>query len=148
MRQLDFRKEKTIFLPFWACAFGVKSSPREKRERRAKLCRELKRSGPAPAAKIRPGSAVAGRKEAAEEETKGAEISASVFEGTPYGPRSTHLGEVAEWSIVPDSKSGVPARVPRVRIPPSPPSFAPRTRCYGWQAILTSARGRGIAKKN
>jgi hypothetical protein len=32
-------------------------------------------------------------------------------------------GEVAEWSIVPDSKSGVPARVPRVRIPPSPPFF-------------------------
>ncbi len=32
-------------------------------------------------------------------------------------------GEVAEWPIVPDSKSGVPVRVPWVRIPPSPPVF-------------------------
>src|ERR1700733_14597296 len=30
-------------------------------------------------------------------------------------------GEVAEWSNVPDSKSGVRVSVPRVRIPPSPP---------------------------
>ena len=30
-------------------------------------------------------------------------------------------GEVAEWSNVPDSKSGVGATLPRVRIPPSPP---------------------------
>jgi seryl-tRNA synthetase len=30
-------------------------------------------------------------------------------------------GEVAEWSNVPDSKSGVGASLPRVRIPPSPP---------------------------
>ncbi len=30
-------------------------------------------------------------------------------------------GEVAEWSNVRDWKSRVPARVPRVRIPPSPP---------------------------
>src|SRR6185295_7018739 len=30
-------------------------------------------------------------------------------------------GEVAEWSIAADSKSVVPARVPGVRIPPSPP---------------------------
>src|SRR5262249_25260422 len=30
------------------------------------------------------------------------------------------------WSIAPDSKSGVPARVPGVRIPPSPPTiFSP-----------------------
>jgi hypothetical protein len=28
---------------------------------------------------------------------------------------------VAEWSNVPDSKSGVGATLPRVRIPPSPP---------------------------
>jgi hypothetical protein len=28
---------------------------------------------------------------------------------------------VAEWSNVPDSKSGVVATLPRVRIPPSPP---------------------------
>ncbi len=32
------------------------------------------------------------------------------------------FGEVAEWSNVPDSKSGVLSKVPRVRIPPSPPS--------------------------
>ena len=31
------------------------------------------------------------------------------------------VGEVAEWSNVPDSKSGVVATSPRVRIPPSPP---------------------------
>jgi hypothetical protein len=30
-------------------------------------------------------------------------------------------GEVAEWSNVPDSKSGVGLRPPWVRIPPSPP---------------------------
>ena len=30
-------------------------------------------------------------------------------------------GEVAEWTNVPDSKSGVLATVPWVRIPPSPP---------------------------
>ena len=32
-------------------------------------------------------------------------------------------GEVAEWSNVPDSKSGVGASLPWVRIPPSPPFF-------------------------
>ncbi len=31
-------------------------------------------------------------------------------------------GEVAEWSIAPHSKCGVLARVPGVRIPPSPPA--------------------------
>ena len=41
-------------------------------------------------------------------------------------------GEVAEWSNVPDSKSGVGLRPPWVRIPPSPPphskpGFAQRT---------------------
>ena len=34
---------------------------------------------------------------------------------------STVPGEVAEWSNVPDSKSGVRVSVPWVRIPPSPP---------------------------
>ena len=35
----------------------------------------------------------------------------------------THrFGEVAEWSNVPDSKSGVGSNLPRVRIPPSPPN--------------------------
>src|SRR5690606_4434632 len=37
----------------------------------------------------------------------------------PYHLRPT--GEVAEWSNVPDSKSGVRVSVPWVRIPPSPP---------------------------
>ena len=37
-------------------------------------------------------------------------------------------GEVAEWSNVPDSKSGVGATLPRVRIPPSPPE-ARKARC-------------------
>jgi hypothetical protein len=35
-------------------------------------------------------------------------------------------GEVTEWSKVHDWKSCVPARVPRVRIPPSPPLFLGR----------------------
>ena len=35
---------------------------------------------------------------------------------------NSRFGEVAEWSNVPDSKSGVLSKVPRVRIPPSPPN--------------------------
>ena len=35
--------------------------------------------------------------------------------------RSTHPGEVAEWSNAPDSKSGMRFSASRVRIPPSPP---------------------------
>ncbi len=35
--------------------------------------------------------------------------------------RAEPRGEVAEWSIAPHSKCGVPATVPGVRIPPSPP---------------------------
>ena len=35
--------------------------------------------------------------------------------------RRLRRGEVAEWLMVPLSKSGVRATVPRVRIPPSPP---------------------------
>ena len=31
------------------------------------------------------------------------------------------IGEVLEWSNRPVSKTGVPSRVPWVRIPPSPP---------------------------
>ncbi|SPA39735.1 hypothetical protein CBM2606_A40074 [Cupriavidus taiwanensis] len=38
-----------------------------------------------------------------------------------FATRQQVTGEVAEWSNVPDSKSGVPATVPWVRIPPSPP---------------------------
>ncbi len=36
--------------------------------------------------------------------------------------KPSSIGEVAEWSNVPDSKSGVGANLPWVRIPPSPPS--------------------------
>gem|GEM_PF-1242486 len=36
-------------------------------------------------------------------------------------PPIARTGEVAEWSNVPDSKSGVGANPPWVRIPPSPP---------------------------
>ena len=32
-------------------------------------------------------------------------------------------GEVAEWLMAPVLKTGVPERVPGVRIPPSPPDF-------------------------
>ena len=47
-------------------------------------------------------------------------------------------GEVAEWSIVPDSKSGEPARVPGVRIPPSPPVDRYRgPRCCATGIVLT-----------
>ncbi len=37
--------------------------------------------------------------------------------------RRTKAGEVAEWSNVPDSKSGVRESVPWVQIPPSPPKY-------------------------
>ena len=36
--------------------------------------------------------------------------------------RRPNTGEVAEWSNVPDSKSGDAVTYPRVRIPPSPPN--------------------------
>ena len=42
-----------------------------------------------------------------------------------------NAGEVAEWSNVPDSKSGVVATSPRVRIPPSPPEQVLLTRSAG-----------------
>ena len=53
-------------------------------------------------------------------------------------------GEVAEWSNVPDSKSGVLAIVPRVRIPPSPPRMAPQGAIFlpvsppknAWKRVL------------
>ena len=41
--------------------------------------------------------------------------------GAPDILRFTTRGEVAEWSIAPASKAGVPLRVPGVRISPSPP---------------------------
>ena len=37
-------------------------------------------------------------------------------------------GEMTEWPKVPDSKSGVPARVPWVRIPLCPPEISIRVR--------------------
>src|SRR5690606_36469323 len=40
------------------------------------------------------------------------------------------LGELPEWSNGTDSKSVVPARVPRVRIPGSPPTI--RNPSLGW----------------
>ena len=36
---------------------------------------------------------------------------------------NSQRGEVAEWSIAPASKAGVPLRVPGVRISPSPPAL-------------------------
>ena len=40
--------------------------------------------------------------------------------------RMDDSGEVPEWSIGPVSKTGVPSRVPWVRIPPSPPLSRPQ----------------------
>ena len=47
--------------------------------------------------------------------------SANALLKSGYNLRLRHTGEVAEWSNVPDSKSGVVAISPWVRIPPSPP---------------------------
>ena len=44
-----------------------------------------------------------------------------------------------EWSNGPDSKSGVPERVPRVRIPISPPS--PAEAGYGGHSPLGAREG-------
>jgi hypothetical protein len=46
----------------------------------------------------------------------------------PTRQKTQSPGEVAEWSNVPDSKSGVDANLPRVRIPPSPPEQVLPTR--------------------
>ena len=48
-----------------------------------------------------------------------------------------NAGEVAEWSNVPDSKSGVVATSPWVRIPPSPPVFL-ASLFYGAIFLLSS----------
>ena len=48
--------------------------------------------------------------------------SANALLKSGYNLRLRHTGEVAEWSNVPDSKSGVVAISPWVRIPPSPPA--------------------------
>ncbi len=52
-------------------------------------------------------------------------FSASVLKSGAYVRPSCSSGEVAEWSNAPDSKSGVLAREPGVRIPPSPPFISP-----------------------
>ena len=44
----------------------------------------------------------------------------------------TVSGEVAEWSNVPDSKSGVRVSAPWVRIPPSPPDLNPAANATGF----------------
>ena len=52
------------------------------------------------------------------------------------------FGEVAEWSNVPDSKSGVLSKVPRVRIPPSPPYTTAEplfTGIYVFEDLLPTA---------
>ena len=54
----------------------------------------------------------------------------------PHAKRPRH-GEVAEWSNVPDSKSGVRVTVPWVRIPPSPPKQTRPHRglfCFGGES--------------
>ncbi len=58
--------------------------------------------------------------------------------------RTYKSGEVTEWPNVPVSKTGVPARVPRVRIPPSPlqnPGF-PRVFCVSGQLLWHSCTTR------
>ena len=51
-------------------------------------------------------------------------------------------GEVAEWSNVPDSKSGVVATSPWVRIPPSPPGLVASLFC-GAIFLLSVLRSLG-----
>ena len=48
----------------------------------------------------------------------------------------SRFGEVAEWSNVPDSKSGVGSNLPRVRIPPSPPNEPYLTKIGIYQPFI------------
>jgi hypothetical protein len=62
-----------------------------------------------------------------------------------YRPAARAPGEVTEWSNVHDWKSCVLERVPRVRIPPSPPCFAPEELrmarpCYAKPTQGTASR--------
>ena len=59
----------------------------------------------------------------------------------PPSRETSGRGEVAEWLNVPDSKSGVRANVPGVRIPPSPPLFRPNA------ATATSSGGSGRKRR-
>ena len=54
-----------------------------------------------------------------------------------------NAGEVAEWSNVPDSKSGVVATSPWVRIPPSPPGLLAWLVC-GAIFLLSSLGEDGV----
>src|SRR5580704_11447551 len=64
-------------------------------------------------------------------------------------PRAGPLGEVTEWPIVLVSKTSVPARVPRVRIPASPPRKHGPERSQqvpGRLAALAPVLGANLAK--
>ena len=54
-----------------------------------------------------------------------------------------HIGEVPEWPNGPVSKTGVPSRVPRVRIPPSPLADAPEF--CGCSAVFRGFLVRGLS---
>ena len=60
----------------------------------------------------------------------------------PAGIASYGNGEVAEWSNVPDSKSGVRVTVPWVRIPPSPPGLL-NSLDYFWNFSTASGSTYG-----
>ena len=64
--------------------------------------------------------------------------------GTWYNRDLHRRGEVAEWSIAPASKAGVPLRVPGVRISPSPPF--PKSPNPAAAVITTSRPAEAAAK--
>ena len=57
-----------------------------------------------------------------------------------------HPGEVAEWSNVRDWKSRVVERLPRVRIPPSPPFSSTRSDAEGDLATSDARRASPMAR--
>src|SRR5260370_37053278 len=66
---------------------------------------------------------------------------------TPAKSQNSKDGRVAEWFKAPVLKTGVPARVPWVRIPPLPPvpmqlQWLPLDGCYG--DLLQRAHGRRV----
>src|SRR5690606_28010310 len=61
------------------------------------------------------------------------------FAATKRGAR--RRGQVAEWSNVPDSKSGVRASVPWVRIPPCPPTNLQNPLIYKGFFFFMATRG-------
>ena len=75
--------------------------------------------------------------------------SANALLKSGYNLRLRHTGEVAEWSNVPDSKSGVVATLPWVRIPPSTASMHIRRARAARFAFLPSGlpiSGRGSCR--